>query len=131
VAFYGRYLEVIPQSRLVWTNEEGGDGGPVATVTFEEEGGKTLVVLRELQLHPEGSPRRWHRLRGGAARDVRATGRASRRPGRERGTVVNVERAADVGGAAFALNLTLDECCGYREMILDDEVLDHFTQLRW
>jgi uncharacterized protein YndB with AHSA1/START domain len=47
-AFYGRYLEVTPHSRLVWTNEEGGDGGPVTTVTFEEKGGKTLLVMHEL-----------------------------------------------------------------------------------
>ena len=45
--FFGTYLEVTPHSRLVWTNEEGGEGGPVTTVTFEETGGKTLVVLRE------------------------------------------------------------------------------------
>ena len=48
VAFFGTYLEVIPHSRLVWTNEEGGEGGPVTTVTFEDKGGKTLLVLREL-----------------------------------------------------------------------------------
>ena len=47
VAFFGTYLEVEPNSRLAWTNEEGGEGGPVTTVTFEETGGKTLVVLRE------------------------------------------------------------------------------------
>ncbi len=46
-AFFGTYVEVQPHSRLVWTNEEGGEGGPVTTVTFEEQGGKTLVVLRE------------------------------------------------------------------------------------
>ena len=46
--FFGRYLEVTPNSRLVWTNDEGGDGGPVTTVTFEEKGGKTLLVLHEL-----------------------------------------------------------------------------------
>src|SRR5262252_7500248 len=46
--FFGRYLEVSPHSRLVWTNEEGGDSGPVTTVTFEEKGGKTLLVLHEL-----------------------------------------------------------------------------------
>jgi uncharacterized protein YndB with AHSA1/START domain len=46
--FFGKYIEVIPHSRLVWTNEEGGDGGPVTTVTFEEKRGKTLVVLHEL-----------------------------------------------------------------------------------
>lgn len=46
--FFGRYLEVIPPVRLVWTNEESGDAGPVTTVTFEERDGKTLLVLREL-----------------------------------------------------------------------------------
>ncbi len=46
-AFFGSYVEVTPHSRLAWTNEEGGEGGPVTTVTFEEEGGKTLVVLHE------------------------------------------------------------------------------------
>jgi uncharacterized protein YndB with AHSA1/START domain len=49
MAFYGKYLEVIPGARLVWTNEEEGDGA-VTTVTFEEEHGKTMLVFREL--HP-------------------------------------------------------------------------------
>jgi uncharacterized protein YndB with AHSA1/START domain len=49
MAFFGKYLEVNPYSRLVWTNEEGG-GEAVTTVTFEEKGGKTLLVLREV--HP-------------------------------------------------------------------------------
>jgi len=47
VAFFGTYVEVKPYSRLAWTNEEGGEGGPVTTVTFEEKGSKTLVVLTE------------------------------------------------------------------------------------
>ena len=47
VAFFGTYVEVKPYSRLAWTNEEGGEGGSVTTVTFEERSGKTLVVLRE------------------------------------------------------------------------------------
>jgi uncharacterized protein YndB with AHSA1/START domain len=47
MAFFGTYLEVTPNSRLAWTNEEGGDDGPVTTVTFEERGGKTLLVLNE------------------------------------------------------------------------------------
>ena len=47
-AFFGTYLEVTPHSRLVWTNDEGGDAGQVTTVTFEEQGGKTLLVLHEL-----------------------------------------------------------------------------------
>jgi len=46
-AFFGSYLEVTPHSRLVWSNEETDDG-PVNTVTFEERGGKTLVVMHEL-----------------------------------------------------------------------------------
>ncbi|TPK13338.1 ATPase [Mesorhizobium sp. B2-5-7] len=46
--FFGRYLEVTPPTRLVWTNDEGGDGGPVTTVTFEEKGGKTLLVMHEV-----------------------------------------------------------------------------------
>jgi uncharacterized protein YndB with AHSA1/START domain len=47
VAFFGTYVEVKPYSRLAWTNDEGGEGGSVTTVTFEEKDGKTLVVLRE------------------------------------------------------------------------------------
>jgi uncharacterized protein YndB with AHSA1/START domain len=53
MAFFGTYLEVTPHSRLVWTNEEGGEGGPVTTVTFEEKGGKTLLVMRELHSSKE------------------------------------------------------------------------------
>ena len=45
--FFGTYNEVTPHSRLVWTNEEGGEGS-VTTVTFEEKGGKTLLVMHEL-----------------------------------------------------------------------------------
>ena len=46
--FFGTYIEVTPHSRLVWTNEEGGDDGQVTTVTFEEKGGQTLLVMSEL-----------------------------------------------------------------------------------
>lgn len=46
--FFGRYIEVTPHSRLVWTNEEGGEGGAVTTVTFEQRGGETLVVMHDL-----------------------------------------------------------------------------------
>jgi len=48
MAFFGTYLEVTPYSRLVWTNEEGGEGGQVTTVTFEERGGQTLLVVHDL-----------------------------------------------------------------------------------
>src|SRR6476469_2507051 len=47
VAFFGKYLEVTPHSRLVWTNEESNEGA-VTTVTFEEKGGKTLLVMHDL-----------------------------------------------------------------------------------
>jgi uncharacterized protein YndB with AHSA1/START domain len=45
--FFGRYLEVTPHSRLVWTNDEG-EGETITTVTFEETGGRTLVVVHDL-----------------------------------------------------------------------------------
>ena len=48
MAFFGRYLEVTPPSRLVWTNDEGGEGGAVTTVTFTENGENTLLVLHDL-----------------------------------------------------------------------------------
>ena len=49
MAFYGKYLEVVPCSRLVWTNEEAsGHEGQITTVTFEEKDGKTLVVMSDL-----------------------------------------------------------------------------------
>ncbi len=47
MAFFGRYIEVTPYSRLVWSNEESEDGA-VTTVTFEERDGKTLLVMHEL-----------------------------------------------------------------------------------
>jgi uncharacterized protein YndB with AHSA1/START domain len=50
MAFFGKYLEVTPYSRLVWTNEESGHGGAVTTVAFEEKNGKTLLVMTDL--HP-------------------------------------------------------------------------------
>jgi uncharacterized protein YndB with AHSA1/START domain len=46
-AFFGKYLEVEPPSRLVWTNDESEDAA-VTTVTFEEKEGQTLLVLHEL-----------------------------------------------------------------------------------
>lgn len=47
MVFFGKYLEVSPPSRLVWTNEESVDAA-VTTVTFEENGGRTRMVLQEL-----------------------------------------------------------------------------------
>jgi uncharacterized protein YndB with AHSA1/START domain len=48
MAFFGKYLEVLPNKRIVWTNEENGDAGSVTTVTFEERDGKTLLIMSEL-----------------------------------------------------------------------------------
>jgi len=48
LAFHGKYLDVIPPSRLVWTNEEAGGAGPITTVTFEERAGQTQVVVHDL-----------------------------------------------------------------------------------
>ena len=80
-AFFGTYVEVKPYSRLAWTNEEGGDGGPVTTVTFEEKGGRTLVVLQRAPSF-EGSARRCRQRSSRCnGRDVRSAGRASRRSG--------------------------------------------------
>lgn len=45
--FFGTYLEVTPNSRLVWTNDEGDKGQTVTTVTFEEIEGKTQLVVHD------------------------------------------------------------------------------------
>ena len=46
MAFFGKYLEVVPNERIVWTNDEGEEGA-VTTVTFEDQGGKTLLTFHE------------------------------------------------------------------------------------
>jgi uncharacterized protein YndB with AHSA1/START domain len=48
VAFFGRYLDVTPHSRIVWTNDEAGEDASVTTVTFEEQDGQTLLVMSEV-----------------------------------------------------------------------------------
>jgi len=48
MAFFGKYLDVVPNQRIVWTNEESGADSSVTTVTFEESNGKTTLVLSEL-----------------------------------------------------------------------------------
>ncbi len=51
MAFYGRYLEVTPCSRLSWTNDEGGEAAAaITTVTLEDCDGKTLLTMTDL--HP-------------------------------------------------------------------------------
>ena len=46
--FFGTYVEVTPYSRLVWTNDEGDNGTTTTTVTFEEQAGRTLLVVHDL-----------------------------------------------------------------------------------
>ena len=46
--FFGTYLEVTPHSRIAWTNDEGDAGQTVTTVTFEDKGDKTVVVVHDL-----------------------------------------------------------------------------------
>lgn len=53
LAFFGRYIEVIPDTRLVWTNDENGDDGAVTTVVFEDEGDATLLVVHDLYASDE------------------------------------------------------------------------------
>jgi uncharacterized protein YndB with AHSA1/START domain len=64
MAFFGRYIEAAPHSRLVWTNEES-DAGAVTTVTFEEKGGKTLLVMHELYPSKEALDRSIAGMEGG------------------------------------------------------------------
>ncbi|KSV63272.1 SRPBCC family protein [Ensifer adhaerens] len=47
IAFYGKYLEVVPNERIVWTNDEGEEGA-ITTVTFKDEGGRTLLTFHEV-----------------------------------------------------------------------------------
>jgi uncharacterized protein YndB with AHSA1/START domain len=53
MAFFGRYIDVTPHERIVWTNDEGGEGGAVTTVTFVEKDGVTRVVVHELYVSKE------------------------------------------------------------------------------
>jgi uncharacterized protein YndB with AHSA1/START domain len=48
IEFFGKYLEVVPDQRIVWTNDESEEEGAVTTVTFEDQGGKTLLTFHEL-----------------------------------------------------------------------------------
>ena len=66
--FYGRYLEVTPPSRIVWTNDEGGENGSVTTVTMTETDGRTVLVVSELFSSKEALE-----AEGGAADALRET----------------------------------------------------------
>ncbi|HXU74554.1 MAG TPA: SRPBCC domain-containing protein, partial [Polyangia bacterium] len=53
MAFFGKYVEVSPHSRLVWTNDESGDDGQLSTLTLEDRGDTTRIVL--LEVYPSGA----------------------------------------------------------------------------
>jgi uncharacterized protein YndB with AHSA1/START domain len=48
MAFFGRYLEVDPPKRLVWTNEEGDGEAVVTTLTLDEDEGRTRLRVHDL-----------------------------------------------------------------------------------
>lgn len=48
-AFFGTYTDVVPPTRIVWTNDEG-DSSAISTVTLVEKDGRTLLTFSEL--HP-------------------------------------------------------------------------------
>lgn len=52
MAFYGKYLEVVPNEKIVWTNDED-EAGAITTVTFQDQGGKTLLTFHESYPSPE------------------------------------------------------------------------------
>jgi uncharacterized protein YndB with AHSA1/START domain len=63
-AFFGKYIDVTPGSRLVWTNEEDEDGA-VTTVSFEEKGGKTLLTFHEFYPSKEALDEAFVGMEGG------------------------------------------------------------------
>ena len=64
MTFFGKYIEVTPNARLVWTNDEG-ENGAVTTVTFEETGGRTLLTFRELYSSKEALDEAFFGMEGG------------------------------------------------------------------
>ncbi len=87
MAFFGRYIEVTPPARLVWTNEESADGA-VTTLTFEEKGGKTLLVMHELYPSKEALDAAFIGMEGGMPETFAQLDELLVTLGRERGTVM-------------------------------------------
>jgi uncharacterized protein YndB with AHSA1/START domain len=56
MAFFGQYTEVVPNARIVWTNEES-DEGAISTLTLTEKDGKTLLMFSELYPTKEAADR--------------------------------------------------------------------------
>ena len=51
--FYGKYLDVVENQRIIWTNDEGEEGA-ITTVTLDDLGAQTKVTLHELYPTAEG-----------------------------------------------------------------------------
>lgn len=66
MAFFGKYVDVVPDKRIVWTNEEGADGA-LTTVTFEAQGDKTLIRLHERYPTKEALDEAFIGMEGGTA----------------------------------------------------------------
>ena len=62
--FFGKYLEVVPNARIVWTNEES-EQGAITTVTFDEKAGKTLLTLTEAYPSKEALDQSYEGMEGG------------------------------------------------------------------
>ena len=62
MAFFGKYVEVIPNARLAWTNDEDGGNGAVTTVTFEERGAATLLTVTDTTGAPDMSDEQFAQL---------------------------------------------------------------------
>ena len=64
MTFFGKYVEVVPNERIVWTNDES-DQGAISTVTFEEQDGKTLLRFSELYPTKEALDEAYVGMEGG------------------------------------------------------------------
>ena len=75
--FFGKYIEVTPHSRIVWSNDEAHGGGAVTTMTLEDKGDQTLLVISDRYPTSARERARLRRL-GCHARATRPAGRAAR-----------------------------------------------------
>ncbi len=64
LAFFGKYLEVVANERIVWTNEESDDGA-VSTLTLAETDGRTQLVLTEVYPSKEALDRSFEGMEDG------------------------------------------------------------------
>ncbi len=118
--FFG-ILEVTPHARLGWTNDEGDNGKTVTTVTFEENGGKTLLVVHDR--YPSKEALDWDRRAGCPRRSTNSTSFSpawAPVPRRNDATDASNKRFRRTGGvrsseAAFLLMTPVTTDCGAAE----------------